>query len=117
MAVTTTIMGTSTAATVMITGTGPCSTACRRACTDRPAFDDPAQQPGRRGGEGADGGGRGVLERADLLRPRALGAPGDGVLDSLIVLEAAVAVGLDGGLVEEDVWRAVVGGDEPIALV
>src|SRR6516162_3478845 len=56
-------------------------------------------------------------DRVDLLRPRALGALGDGVLDPLAVLEAAVAVSLEGGLVEEDVWRAVVGGDEPIPLV
>src|SRR5262249_32957548 len=55
-------------------------------------------------------------DRADLLGPRALGALGDGVLDSLAVPEAAVAVSLDGGLVEEDVRRAVVGADDPMAL-
>src|SRR5262249_40580195 len=56
-------------------------------------------------------------DRADLLRLRALGALGDGVLDTLVVLEAAVAVSLDGGMVDEDVRRAVVRGDEPVALV
>src|SRR5215469_5500273 len=58
-----------------------------------------------------------VSDRADLLRLRALGALGDGVLDPLVVLEAAVAVSLDGGMVDEDVRRAVVRGDEPVALV
>src|SRR5215468_6222702 len=58
-----------------------------------------------------------VSDRADLLRLRALGALGDGVLDTLVVLEAAVAVSLDGGMVDEDVRRAVVRGDEPVALV
>src|SRR6516162_7926994 len=49
---------------------------------------------------------------AELCNPA-----GDGVLDPLAVLEAPVVVSLDGGLVEEDVRRAVVGGDEPVALI
>jgi len=53
----------------------------------------------------------------DLLGLRALGPAGRGVLDPLVVLEAAVTVSLDGGVVDEDVGGAVVGGDEPIALV
>src|SRR5213595_888436 len=58
-----------------------------------------------------------ISDRVDLLGLRALGALGDGVLDALVVLEAAVTVSLDGGVVDEDVGGAVVGGDEPIALV
>src|ERR1700688_3687284 len=53
----------------------------------------------------------------DLLGLRALGAASRGVLHPLIVLEAAITVSLDGGVVHEDVGRAVVGGDETIALV
>src|SRR5580693_6651228 len=58
-----------------------------------------------------------VSNRTNLLGPRALGALGDGVLYPLVVLEAAVAVGLDCGVVDENVGSAVVGGDEPVALV
>src|SRR5262249_9713290 len=58
-----------------------------------------------------------VSDRADLLRLRALGALGNGVLDPLVVLEAAVAVSRDGGVVAEDCRRAVVRGDDPVALV
>src|SRR5579863_4904573 len=53
-------------------------------------------------------------DRADVLGLRALRTLGDVVLDPLAVLEAAVAGGLDGGLVDEDIRRAIVGGDEPI---
>src|SRR5690242_19888099 len=53
----------------------------------------------------------------DLVGLRALGAPAGGVLDPLVFLEAAVAVSLDGGVVDEDIGSAVVGGDETIALV
>src|SRR5580693_10314703 len=49
------------------------------------------------------------LQRADLLRLRALGAPHGGVLHPLVVIEAAVPVGLDRGVVHEDVRRAIVG--------
>src|SRR5579859_507468 len=56
-------------------------------------------------------------DRADVLGLRSLGTLGDVVLDPLAVLEAAVAVGLDGRLVDEDVRCAIVGGDEPVALV
>src|SRR3954449_81530 len=59
----------------------------------------------------------GISDRVDLLSLRALGALGDGVLDPLVVLEAAVTVSLDRGVVDEDVGGAVVGGGEPIALV
>src|SRR4029077_9058794 len=58
-----------------------------------------------------------ISNRANLLGPGALVASGDGELDPLVVLEAAVAVSLDGGVVDEDVRRAVIGGDETIALV
>ena len=51
-----------------------------------------------------------------LVSLRALGALAGGELDPLVVLEAAVAAGLDGGVVNEDIGSAVVGGDETIAL-
>src|SRR5947207_11499375 len=53
----------------------------------------------------------------DLVGLRALGAPAGRVLDPLIFLEAAVAISLDGGVVDEDIGSAVVGGDESVALV
>jgi len=40
---------------------------------------------------------------------RALGAPAGRVLDLLVFLEAAVAVSLDDGVVDEDIGSAVVG--------
>ena len=49
-------------------------------------------------------------DRADLLGPWAPGAAADGELDPLVVLEAAVTASLDGGVVDEEVGRAVVGG-------
>ena len=52
-------------------------------------------------------------DRADLLCLRALRVPGDGVLDPLAVLEAAVTVSLDGGTVDEDVGCAVLGAMSP----
>src|SRR6516162_7319086 len=57
------------------------------------------------------------LERVDLLGLRALGPPAGRVLNPLVLLKAAVAVSLDGGVVNEDVSGAVVGGDEPVPLV
>jgi hypothetical protein len=45
---------------------------------------------------------------ADLISLRALGAPAGGELDPLVVLEAAVTVGLDGGVVNEDIRSAAV---------
>jgi hypothetical protein len=51
-------------------------------------------------------------DRADLLGPRALGAAADGELDPLVFLKAAVTASFDGGMVDEEVGRAVVGGDE-----
>src|ERR1700728_54563 len=56
-------------------------------------------------------------DRADRVSPRALSAMADGELDPLVVLEAAVAVSLDGGVVNEDVGSAVVGGYEPEPFV
>src|SRR5262249_13697457 len=57
------------------------------------------------------------LERLDLLGLRALGPLAGGVFDPLVLLQAAVTVGLDGGLVNEDVAGAVVRGDEPVPPV
>jgi hypothetical protein len=59
----------------------------------------------------------GFSDRADLLGLRTLGPASNGVLDSLVVLEAAVTVNLDSGVVDEDVGRAVVWGDETVPLV
>src|ERR1700722_8532380 len=53
----------------------------------------------------------------DVLRLGALGAAHGGVLDPLVLLQAAVAVSLNRGVVDEDVGRGVIGGDETIALV
>jgi len=60
---------------------------------------------------------RAGLERADLLGLGSLRAADGRVLDPLVVLQAAVTVGLDGGVVDEDVRRAVIGGDEAVAFV
>ena len=43
--------------------------------------------------------------------------PRPAVLNPLVLLEGAEAVDLDGGVVDEDVGRAIVRGDETIALV
>src|ERR671917_2158085 len=56
-------------------------------------------------------------ERADVLRLRALRALRHVELDALVLLERAVARRLDGGEVGEDVSRAVLGGDEAVALL
>src|SRR5580704_10126193 len=60
---------------------------------------------------------RDVLQRVDFLRLRALGAAPSGVLNPLVLLKSAESVDLDGGVVDEDVGRAVVRGDKTIALV
>src|SRR5580698_2774817 len=60
---------------------------------------------------------RNWLERPDLLSLGALGALTGGELDSLVFLQAAESVNLNRGVVHEDVGAAVVGGDEPVALV
>jgi hypothetical protein len=54
---------------------------------------------------------------ADLVSLRALCAVADGELDPLVVLKAAVAACLDGGVVNEDIGSTVIGGDETITLV
>jgi hypothetical protein len=57
------------------------------------------------------------LERADLLGLGPLRAADGRVLYPLVVLQAAVTVGVDGGVVDEDVRRAVIGSDEAVAFV
>src|SRR5215469_16691753 len=57
------------------------------------------------------------LERLDLLGLRAFGPLAGGVFDPLVLLQAAVTFGLDGGLVNEDVVGAVVRGDETVPPV
>src|SRR5919107_3192940 len=56
-------------------------------------------------------------ERADVRGLRALLSLGHLELDPLVLVQAAVARGLDRGEVGEDVGAAVVRGDEPEALV
>src|SRR5207248_10939542 len=57
------------------------------------------------------------LERADVLRLRALLALGGVELDALVVFEALVAVAADRREVDEDVLAAVVRSDEAEALL
>src|ERR1700744_1968219 len=57
------------------------------------------------------------LDRVDFLRLRALGAAASRVLHPLVLVQGAETVDLNGGVVDEDVGRAVVRGDEAIALV
>src|SRR5436190_387883 len=56
-------------------------------------------------------------ERADFLCLGALLTPPGGVGDPRVLLQAAVAVSLDGGVVDEHVGGPVVRGDEAVALV
>src|SRR6476469_5909184 len=53
---------------------------------------------------------------ADVLRLRTLGARRDVELHLLVLVERLVAVGLDGGVVDEDVLAATVLRDEAEAL-
>src|SRR5580700_1353245 len=59
----------------------------------------------------------GLSDRVYFLGLRALGAAAGGELHPLVFLEAAETVSLDGGVVNEDVGGAVVGGDETVTLV
>src|SRR3954451_16725903 len=54
---------------------------------------------------------------ADVRGLRALLALLDVELHALVLLERAIARRLDGGEVDEDVGRAAVGRDEPVALL
>ncbi len=67
---------------------------------------------------GPDGYGRWVwsLERTDVRGLRATLALGDLELDSLVLVERAVAAGLNRREVREDVVAAVIRGDEAVAL-
>jgi hypothetical protein len=56
-------------------------------------------------------------DRVDLLGLRALGPLAGGEVNPLVLLQAAESVSLDGGVVNENVGSAVVGGDEAVALV
>src|SRR6185437_1470701 len=62
-------------------------------------------------------GSRCQSEGAHLRGLRTLRPLGHAVLDLLVFFEAAVAIRLDRGEVNEDVTATVVGGDEAIALV
>src|SRR6266704_1820028 len=104
----------------------PCSAVRNRPRGEAPSGDAGSHAVSRAGWPASRGtipvrpcpGVQGVVsDRTNLLGSRTLGALGDGVLDPLVVLEAVVAVSLDGGVVDEDVGCAVVGGDETIALV
>src|SRR5271157_4566915 len=59
----------------------------------------------------------GSSDRLDAVSLGTLGALAGSVLHALVVLEAAVTVSLNHGVVNEDVTGSVVGGDETIALV
>src|SRR5208282_4600570 len=59
----------------------------------------------------------GSSDRLDAVSLGTLGALAGGVLHPLVVLEAAVTVSLNHGVVNEHVARSVVGGDETITLV
>ena len=85
----------------------------RTRAPDRTA-EGPARRTGRGlrrrlGGPGSDG--------ADLVGLRALGALGDLELDPLGLVERAVALVVDGGVVNEHVGAAAVLGDETEALL
>src|ERR1700734_358744 len=69
------------------------------------------------GGRKGPGPGRWRSDRADFLGLRALLPASGGVGHPLVVLQAAEAVSLDGGVMDEHVGGSVVGGDEAVALV
>src|SRR5579863_9318948 len=69
--------------------------------------------PHRRMPTGLPGG----SDYVDILGLRPLGAATGDELDPLVLLEAAETASLDGGVVNEDIRSAVVGGDETIAPV
>src|SRR5689334_15208807 len=79
--------------------------ACSRERTKAPAD----------GGGLREGGAR--SERDDVLRLRALRALGDLELHALVLVQRAVALGLDGRVVHEDVGAAAVLSDEAEALL
>jgi AcrR family transcriptional regulator len=56
-------------------------------------------------------------DRPDVLGLGTLGAADGAVLDALVLGQAAVAVTLNRGMVDEDIRRRVVGGDETITLI
>src|SRR5437660_540155 len=94
---------------------------------------EPPAGPRKAGSELRKAGGKGgCAARAPGARVRALPAASDGpdvlglrplvtadrgVLHALVVLQAAVAVGLDGRVMHEYIRRCVVGRDKAIALV
>ena len=85
-----------------------------RRTAPRQTAEGPARRTGRGlrrrlGGPGSDG--------ADLVGLRALGALGDLELDPLGLVERAVALDVDGGVVNEHVGAAAVLGDETEALL
>src|SRR6266566_1920078 len=59
----------------------------------------------------------GRSDRLDEVSLGTLGALAGGEFHPLVVLEATVTVSLNNGVVNEDIARAVIGGDETIALV
>jgi hypothetical protein len=61
--------------------------------------------------------GRHRSDCVDLFGLQALGALAGGVLDLLVLFQGAVAAHVDGGVMNEDVGGAVVGGDETEALI
>src|SRR5271156_6716521 len=78
---------------------------------------DPAAPLPARPAHGGTEQGRNVLQRADVLRLRALLTLGRVELDLLVLVEGPVTRARDRGEVDENVRRSVIGGDEAIALV
>jgi hypothetical protein len=56
-------------------------------------------------------------EGPDVLGLRSLVATDRGVLDTLVLLQASVAVGFDRGVMDEYILRSIVGRDKAVALV
>jgi len=52
-----------------------------------------------------------------VLGLRSLVAADCGVLDALVLLQASVAVGLDRRVMDEYIWRSIVGHDKAVALI
>src|SRR3954468_16717575 len=85
-------------------------------CRSAPRKIAPGRTKAPAGRRGPSRGGTGS-ERNDVLRLRALRALGDLELHALVLVQRAVALGLDGRVVHEDVGAAAVLSDEAEALL
>src|SRR6185312_16588931 len=80
-------------------------------------FAAPVKLPGPACGQAAPRALPATSERTDVLGLRPLVTTDRGVLDALVLLQAAVSVGLDRRVMDEYIRRSVVGRDKAIALV